>query len=266
MSKKKRRLKKPIRIFFKTITTLCLLIALGWSSFEIYKWGMERYHTYEVEKVVNDIIYENVDLTKKEEENLPFEFTYEKWNKLHEMNEDFVGWMAFDDEFVSEPLVQADDNDFYLRRNFNKQDDAEGTVFFGAENDIGADQNTMLYGHNVSYNQNAKLSPLAKLVNQEEFDQHNKFKIYYEGYVAEYEITNVYYIDTATNDFNYATNYFTEEMVEDYIRYADSLNLIKPNTQLTKSNRFLTIQTCKDTWSSVKIILNCKEISREPYN
>ena len=264
--KKKRRLKKPIRIFFKTIIVLCLLTALGWSGYEIYKWGVERYQAKEVEKVVNDIIYENVDITTKEEENKPFEFTYEKWNKLHEMNSDFVGWLAFDDEFVSEPLVQASDNDFYLRRNFNKQDDGEGTVFFDAGNAIGADQNCTLYGHNVFYNQNAKLSPLSKLVDQEEFDKHNKFKIYYEDYVAEYEITNIYYIDTATNDFNYTTNAFTEEMVESYIKYADSLNLIKPNTKLTKNSRFLTIQTCKDGWSSVKIIYNCKELSRETYN
>lgn len=264
--KKKKRLKKPIRIFIKTVVAICLLTAIGWSGYEIYKWGMERYKSHEVEKLVNNIIHEDINLTEKEAEEKPFEFTYDKWNKLHEMNNDFVGWLAFDDEFVSEPLVQAQDNDFYLRRNFNKQDDGEGTVFFDADNEIGANQNMTLYGHNVFYNQKAKLSPLAKLVDQEEYDKHNKFKIYFETYVAEYGITNVYYIDTSENNFNYTVSTFTEDMIEDYVTYANGINLIKPTTNLNKTSRFLTIQICKDDWSSVKIILNCKEINRRTYN
>ena len=270
--KKKKRLKKPIRIFFKTSVVLCLLAALSWSGYELYKWGMERYQASTVEKIINDIVHANVDITTKDSEEsegieeIRLQFTSEKWNKLHELNNDFIGWLAFDDEFVSEPLVQAYDNDFYLRRNFNKQADGEGSIFFDARNDIGADQNCTIYGHHVTYNQNAKLSPLTKLVNQEEFDKHNKFKIYYENYIAEYEITNIYYVDTSTNEFfNYMTSTFTDETIEDYIKYADGMNLIKANTNLNKDSRFITIQTCKDGWGIIKIIINCKELSRAPY-
>ncbi|MDR1689225.1 MAG: class B sortase [Clostridiales bacterium] len=65
-------------------------------------------------------------------------------------NDDIVGYITIEGTSVDYPIVQAEDNAFYLKRNIKKEEDAAGWIFLDYENDLGAiNRNTIIYGHNM---------------------------------------------------------------------------------------------------------------------
>lgn len=40
---------------------------------------------------------------------------------LKKTNKDVVGILEFDDQIIYEPIVQAQNNDYYVRKNINKE-------------------------------------------------------------------------------------------------------------------------------------------------
>ena len=77
--------------------------------------------------------------------------------KLYSTNPDIVGWVKLGDENdpivnIDYPVVQAEDNDYYLTHNFYKEDAQRGAIFADYRNKFDEGKlsgNTILYGHNM---------------------------------------------------------------------------------------------------------------------
>ncbi|MBE6900902.1 MAG: class B sortase [Ruminococcaceae bacterium] len=80
----------------------------------------------------------------------------ERFKTLIEKNDDIVGWITMgeaDAPFVHYPVVQGEDNDFYLDHNFEKEKNLGGSIFTDYREPITADSepaNIILYGHNMA--------------------------------------------------------------------------------------------------------------------
>ena len=69
---------------------------------------------------------------------------------LKSLNPDTVGFISLEGTDLKYPVVQAGDNDFYLRRNFNKQSNWHGVPFLDYKDDIKKpSENLIIYGHNM---------------------------------------------------------------------------------------------------------------------
>ena len=88
---------------------LCLIV-MGVSGYFIW----QNFHQVDAEQEVYDDLTGMLD--KNETENdwhvVP------NFSKLLQENEDTVGWIHLPGSPINYPVVQAEDNDFYLRRNF----------------------------------------------------------------------------------------------------------------------------------------------------
>ena len=81
----------------------------------------------------------------------------EKYMEYYEQNNDFVGWIRIDgithsngEPWIDYPVVQADDNSYYLDKNFEQKKSAKGTIYADYKVPItGLDMadNVTLYGH-----------------------------------------------------------------------------------------------------------------------
>ncbi len=67
----------------------------------------------------------------------------------HAVNEDVVGWVYIDGTVIDYPVVQADDNSYYMERNWQKQYSYSGSIFQDYECELATTENTLLYGHNM---------------------------------------------------------------------------------------------------------------------
>ena len=53
-----------------------------------------------------------------------------KVKKLQKENDDIVGWLEIEDTNINYPVLQGDDNEFYLNRNYKKEKSEKGSIFF----------------------------------------------------------------------------------------------------------------------------------------
>lgn len=248
----------------KTILNIVSVAAVIGSSVYIGKFYLDNKESENHETEVKNLITVRPEL---DADGDSFHFTKDQFKQLKEKYSDFVGWMAFDDEYASLPLVQSYDNDYYLRRWIDGSYDVQGTVFFDYLNKINGDTNLTIYGHRVSYDESTKFSPLSKLVNQEEYDKHYEFKIWYENEVRTYVITNIFYYNSYTDmDFDFTQrNFYTRKDFEKYHEYVNRYNLIQSNEELKYGDRFLSLQTCKINSGIEKIICIAKQVQANDY-
>lgn len=89
----------------------------------------------------------------------------DSFKNLYKKNPDTIGWITYKStspywhEKLGNPgyvVVQSNDNDFYLHRDFDKKDDRNGTVFMDyrckydtKEDAASGNRITILYGHNM---------------------------------------------------------------------------------------------------------------------
>ncbi len=87
------------------------------------------------------------------------------------INEDTVAWLTIEDTEIDFPIVQSDDNEFYLTHGFDKSEYERGCPFLDYRNssDFG-DFNSIIYGHNWS--NKYVFAPLLNFREQDYFDSH----------------------------------------------------------------------------------------------
>lgn len=69
---------------------------------------------------------------------------------LREQNPDIIGWIYCADTPINYPIVQSEDNEYYLYRLPDGTSNASGSIFADFRNLADfSDPNTMIYGHNM---------------------------------------------------------------------------------------------------------------------
>lgn len=72
------------------------------------------------------------------------------WEKLRKLNPQTVGWIRISGADISYPVVQGEDDEFYLKHDFERKEDLFGSIFLGHHNDAAfTDSHSFIYGHNM---------------------------------------------------------------------------------------------------------------------
>ncbi|NOU94523.1 class B sortase [Paenibacillus sp. LMG 31456] len=160
------------------------------------------------------------------------------------VNPDITGWLKIADTLIDYPIVRAEDNEYYLSRNYKREDAKAGSIFMDFRNDVTTDSsNTILYGHRMK--DGSMFGDLKKYMNRDFFETHRR--ISYDTLYASYdvEVFSVYY---TTTDFNYIETEFSGP--EDRLQFYDSIrqrSMYKSEDTLTEQDRLLTLSTCDYT-------------------
>lgn len=113
----------------------------------------------ETEEEVREKIKGELNLTDKDLSDIETEKPgiQTSFMGLYSQNSDIVGWIVVGDENdpvvnINYPVMQTEDNDYYLTHNFLRQDTQRGAIFADYRNKFGPgllSGNTILYGHNM---------------------------------------------------------------------------------------------------------------------
>ena len=152
MRRKKRR-RVPIVLIVALVLCLGMVIFCGSQLAGIfleYKEGTDEYDELKkyVEKELPDVPY-NEDTSAEEgeevrEQRIAFE-------ELKAQNEDVIGWIEIPDTEISYPLMQGDDDQYYLKHTFSGNKNSAGSIFVEYQNkpDL-TDRHTIIYGDRKS--------------------------------------------------------------------------------------------------------------------
>ena len=176
-------------------------------------------------------------------------------------NKDIVGIIVFDDRAIYEPIVQAPDNDFYVRRNIEKQYANAGIPFISADGNIDS-QNVVIYGHSSKWS-NIIFTPLMSYIDSTYYDKHPTFEFITENETRTYKIFDVMNIDL--NNLNDSleftqTAWDTTNEFNSFI--SDSINrgFYKTSETASYDDKLMTLVTCDTRDNNKRIVVLAKQI------
>ena len=160
---------------------------------------------------------------------------------LREKNPDTVGWLYVGSCGISYPIVQGEDNDYYMNHTFEGTVNSSGAIIMDYRDDkYLKDWNTFIYGHNMK--NGSMFGSLKKLLKDETlYDSDPYIYVYLPGYIYRYKIFS-YYKDKPDSKM-----YWTADTLQEYrhyIRDALSLSVRDLGVETSEENNMVTLVTC----------------------
>ena len=160
---------------------------------------------------------------------------------LKEKNPDTVGWLYVGSCGISYPIVQGEDNDYYMHHTFEGTANSSGAIIMDYRDDkYLKDWNTFIYGHNMK--NGSMFGSLKKLLKDETlYDSDPYIYVYLPGYIYRYQIFS-YYKDAPDSKMYWTADNLQE--YRQYIRDALSLSVRDLGVETSEENNMITLVTC----------------------
>lgn len=181
-----------------------------------------------------------------------------KFASLYKKNKDLIGWITVGGTNIDYPVMQSKDEDFYLRRNFDKSDSREGSIFASKASSIKyreESKNVVLYGHHM-VSTGTMFKDLDNYLNLGFYKQNPtlSFDTLYRD--SDYKIFAVFITNSVPeqdngNFYDYQITKFPNETVfSQWINEARIRSIITTNVDVKLSDEILTLQTCNDSFET----------------
>lgn len=269
---------KQINInFIKVSLGAVILVIIFMIGINYYKNYVDEQHYLGIENNLKEII--KVNQKKTEEENpldviepgdedfttttttttTVYDIQYEKvFSTLQEINKDTVGWLTVNNTRIDYPVVQAKDNDYYLRRDYYQNKNRHGWIFMDYRNNPDElNENTIIYGHNLA-NQ-TMFGTLRYALNsywyKKSANQIITFNTPNEN--MKFQIFSIYTIPT-TNDYLDIT-FPTTDAYQTYIDLVKGRSIYDFNIEVTTDDKILTLSTCANG-NDKRLVIHAKLI------
>lgn len=162
------------------------------------------------------------------------------YKELFTRNNDYIGWITIDNTNIDLPIVKGEDNDEYLRRNFDYEYAKEGSIFMDYRNfGFGFSLNTILYGHNLT--DDRMFGDLNKYSDPEYALEHTIIEITDLYGIRRFQIFSSYYGE-ANSDLISVD--FDSDTFSNYLDLVSDLSTVDYNLSPTNEDYILTLVTC----------------------
>ena len=166
--------------------------------------------------------------------------TTEEINKL-EQYEDFVCWLYIADSNISNYVLHTTDNEFYLRKNIEKETNGNGSLFLDFRNDPGTwTRHNIIYGHNQK--NGTMFSDLRDFNDTDYFNSHRTIYTYSADGVKIWKVFSAY--ETSTEDYYIETWFENDDTYFDFIRQLQDKSVTQTDIVLKSTDVVLTLSTC----------------------
>ena len=278
---KKKNLFKQLN--FVALKYMCLIVIIGailFASFDYYKNYTSESKVNDANDAITDILdnyefmldeedipdIEYIDTVENEEEtqnnsstssNEPSSY-YTKYaqlfDELSKVNEDTVGWLTVNNTKVDYPVVQYTDNDYYLKRDFNKKKNSYGWIYMDYRNNIyHLSNNTIIMGHNLQ--NGMMMGTLRYALNESWYKNPENQIITFNTKVKnmKWKIFSIYRLPV-TNDYLYA-NFGDLDEYQAFLDKIRSRSIYDFGVSVGKEDYILTLNTCGPT-SATRLVIH----------
>lgn len=238
--------KKKLFNVVMRIIELIFLILLVYSSINIFKW----YNNNKGNKQIINEIAESVTINEDTNEEKKYKINFEE---LKQKNSDTVAWLKVENTNIEFPLVQANNNSYYLTHNFDKKYNVAGWIFVDYKNKLdGTDRNIVVYGHNMK--DNSMFGSLKDVITEEWYNnEENKYITFVtENDYQTYQVFSVYQIKT--EDYYIKTEFKNNEFTE-FIDTITKRSKKDFGINVSKEDTILTLSTCANN-NKYRVVLH----------
>ena len=253
----------------------CILIALALGLL-----GYQLYYNYSASKTVNElqelannniqdepkqevneepIVNEDIEEEVNTEEVGKSDPLTEDYDKLKSINPDTVGWLKVNNTSINYPVVQADNNQYYLNHTFYKKTNGIGWIYMDYRNNIDElSSNTIIYGHNLRKG-TLMFTTLHNLLKEKWLNNSNNHIITFNtpNEQMKWQIFSIY-ISEPTSDYLY-TRFSTKKIHQDFLDQRKSMSVYDFGINVTSDDKILTLSTCAEKGTK-RLVVHAKLI------
>lgn len=172
--------------------------------------------------------------------------------RLAGMNGDYHCWIYAPDTQIDYPVVEGKDNDYYLKRLFNGEQNPAGTLFIDYRNRPDfQDPNTLIYGHHMR--NDSMFGSLTDYTQQAYFEGHPVMLVMTPGEVFLLEIFSGY--NTSAKDHCYDIAIGDEEDMAAFVAEAVRKSEFASGVQVGPTDRLVTLSTCSYVFEDARFVL-----------
>lgn len=260
------RKKKNYASLILLLASLAVFAFAAWKLFGIYAEYHQGTETYEE---LQDYVHkpvENVDPSPSEDgtseegtQNDGEGYLQVDFEGLKKVNPDIIAWIQIPALDISYPVVQGNDNYYYLHHMFDGQANKNGSVFVDYHNQPDfTDSNTIIYGHNMK--NGSMFGTLDRYQDQNLCQQYPYFYIYVPGAVLEYQIISCYAGRNGSAGYTYS---FPEP--EDFQKFVDtvlSYSGYDMGVAVADTDHIVTLSTCVNTDRNYRYLVHGKLLKK----
>ncbi len=182
-------------------------------------------------------------------------------------NSDIVGWISIQNTKVDYPVVQSEDNDYYLDTGFDHKSNRAGAVFMDYRNVFGFDvseqsDNIVIYGHNMANNSMfGSLRRYRQDFSYYKINQYIELCSNYDRYT--YVIFGLVITEgSAEAPWRYwdMEEFANKQEFDDYVATVRQKNLVDIDVDVQYGDQLLTLSTCYSDADDTRFLVIARKL------
>lgn len=175
---------------------------------------------------------------------------------LRGVSGDVIGWIEIPGTGLAYPLMQGEDNDYYLNHSWNGRRVAAGSIFMECQCAADfTDFNTIIYGHRMTYD--AMFAYLKYYKNLSYWQAHPLVYIVEQGGTRCYEIFAAY--EASVKSCVYWLKVTDDAHKQAVIDFALEHSVIDTGVIPQTTDRILTLSTCTESGHATRWVVQAVE-------
>lgn len=253
-----RKIEKVMLIVFLVILVICgkFLLDYWQDSYD------NRQNYREVEEIAFPEKDTEDDETESNADNPMTAIDDFDYQALLDENSDCIGWLKIDGTDISYPVVQGEDNEFYLYHNFQKNYAICGTLMLDCRNDIEAGQeHLIIYGHQMK--DGSMFKQLNEYKKEEYYPEHKEITLFLKNQKYQYEVAAVYVTNVAQSGGYY--DFLHKETRKQQMDYLQQMAVYQPyptGVTVREDDELLSLSSCEYSSTNGRLIVLARRIGR----
>lgn len=172
-----------------------------------------------------------------------------QYDSLFEWNEDMIAWLQIPDTNIDYPVMfTPQDEEYYLYRDFFKNDDKNGTLFMDTDCSLQDERaNLIIHGHHMK--SGAMFGSLPEYMDETYAEKHPKIYLYTRDDTRVYEVMSVFNAKVykgRTDKFKYYDNFRfdSQETFDEYYQNIKNMSMYDTGVTAVFGDEFITLSTC----------------------
>lgn len=238
----------------KSVFALLMVVLLGIFGYAAYRLGDYYLEKYKSEKVTRQAAQyvrpaggSRPDRTPEGEELPPPEGVEVDFEALLALNDDVVAWLHCPDGAISYPVVQGEDNNYYLHRLLDGSWNENGTLFedYRCAGDFSG-RNHVIYGHHM--NSGIMFGSLVDYKQQSYYEKNPVMYLATPGGQYRVELLAGCLID-------WDDPIYQPDVSEEYLRQFMAQSTFRPDHEIPIGGPLLTLSTCSYEFQDARYVV-----------
>ncbi len=174
---------------------------------------------------------------------------------LKEVNPDVIGWIYSPDTTINYPVVQGDDNAYYLKHLADGTENRNGCPFLDIQNRPDfTDDNSIIYGHHM---QNGTMfAGISWYEDQSYYDEHPVMYLITPSATYRIELFSGYI--TTMDSSAYMQTFGSIPEHTDWLKEVSGRSDFRANLEISAYDRVITLSTCAYRFENARYVLHGK--------